>query len=36
LNGYDALFCAFDFKIGVDGDWGKGKHEVTRERGDVL
>ena len=26
LDGYDAFFCAFDFKAGVDGDWRGGKH----------
>jgi hypothetical protein len=36
LDGYNALFCALDFEVGVDGDWKEGEHEVNRERGDVL
>jgi hypothetical protein len=26
LDGDDTFFCAFDFEVGVDGDWGGRKH----------
>lgn len=36
LDGYDALFCAVDFEVGIDSDWREGKDDVNKERGDVL